>query len=148
MRPEVVFGLDTRLFARGKEESVDWEKLGGGEGWHGDEVETRGVRRGGRKGKERAHGHEHGEHHHEAHRQHHPGHHHEDHHHEDHHYEEHHHEDHHGKHQHEDSKDDEAEPPGEVDPLSRELLEAELAKLNFEIYRGTFSSPPHLTPTA
>lgn len=47
--PDLVFGLDTQLFSRQGEEGVDWEKLAGGAGWHGDEVETKTIWRGGRR---------------------------------------------------------------------------------------------------
>jgi hypothetical protein len=102
--PDLVFGLDTQLFSRQGEEGVDWEKIAGGSGWHGDEVETKTIWKGGKKpGKEHDHkegsacegcasGHEEG-----------------------------------GK--------------GEVEPISKETLEAALSKLSFEIYRG--KSPDH-----
>ncbi|KAI5453320.1 hypothetical protein NCC49_005800 [Naganishia albida] len=51
LAPELVFGLDTKLFERAGEEAVDWEGLGTGEK-HMDEVESRSVwRGGGRPGK-------------------------------------------------------------------------------------------------
>lgn len=53
--PDLVFGLDTQLFSRQGEEGVDWEKIAGGSGWHGDEVETKTIWRGGsRPGKGKA----------------------------------------------------------------------------------------------
>jgi hypothetical protein len=50
--PDIIFGLDTRLFSKTSEEGIDWERLAGGKGLEGhtDEVEVRSVRRGG-KGK-------------------------------------------------------------------------------------------------
>jgi hypothetical protein len=56
--PDLVFGLDTQLFSRQGEEGVDWEKIAGGGGWHGDEVETKTIWKGGiqpGKGKEHTH---------------------------------------------------------------------------------------------
>jgi len=47
--PDLVFGLDTQLFSRQGEEGVDWEKIAGGSGWHGDEVETKTIWKGGEK---------------------------------------------------------------------------------------------------
>ena len=47
--PDLVFGLDTQLFSRQGEEGVDWEKIAGGSGWHGDEVETKTIWKGGKK---------------------------------------------------------------------------------------------------
>lgn len=48
LTPELVFGLDTKLFTRGTEEAADWEATGQGER-HMDEVESRSVWRGGGK---------------------------------------------------------------------------------------------------
>lgn len=48
LRPELVFGLDSKLFLKGSEEASSWEALGG-QGAHMDEVETKSVWRGGRK---------------------------------------------------------------------------------------------------
>jgi hypothetical protein len=54
--PDLVFGLDTQLFSRQGEEGVDWEKIAGGSGWHGDEVETKTIWKGGKKpGKQHDH---------------------------------------------------------------------------------------------
>ena len=47
--PDLVFGLDTQLFSKQGEEGVDWEKIAGGSGWHGDEVETKTIWKGGEK---------------------------------------------------------------------------------------------------
>jgi G3E family GTPase len=46
LKPELVFGLDTKLFERGSEETADWEMLGadGKKETHMDEIETRSVR--------------------------------------------------------------------------------------------------------
>lgn len=152
----MVFGLDTKLFGlndgSAEGEKVDWEKLAGkGAGWHGDEIEVRGVWRGGKRlggshGDGHGHQHSHGhdqetngvgtEHREKRHK------------HEDklvrNHVEGEVHQD--GKgHQYapdegastsstnEDEGDSDA---GEVVPLEREVLEKELDKLNFEIYRG------------
>jgi G3E family GTPase len=43
LSPELVFGLDTKLFSLVDGERRDWEHENGKEGWHGDEVETRTV---------------------------------------------------------------------------------------------------------
>jgi hypothetical protein len=60
--PDLVFGLDTQLFSRQGEEGVDWEKIAGGGGWHGDEVETKTIWKGGtRPGKGKEHVHAEGE---------------------------------------------------------------------------------------
>ena len=102
--PDLVFGLDTQLFSRQGEEGVDWEKIAGGGGWHGDEVETKTIWKGGsRPGKE---------------------------------------------HKHADGEacgdcsrnEDRAEGNGEVQPITKEVLEEALSKLSFEIYRGTSSA--------
>jgi len=108
--PEVVFGLDTRLWRRKAEEGVDWDAWGG-VGRHEDEVEVRAVWRGGSKGKVHEHRHENrngeecdcGE----------SG----------------------GKDG--EVRDGEGEAEVGVVPVEREVLESELAKLSFEIYRGT-----------
>lgn len=70
LKPELVFGLDTKLFEKGAQETADWENLGvdGQKSTHMDEIETRSVWRGGErpgKGKKRTalgdgHEHEHG----------------------------------------------------------------------------------------
>lgn len=106
-RPDVVFGLDTKLFLRKGEEGVDWEAMGG-EGKHEDELEVVGVRRGGKgKGKRRVHEHQHtdGE---ECGVCHDDG----------------------GEH------GGRYEEVGEVEPIERDVLEKALAELTFEIYRG------------
>jgi G3E family GTPase len=115
LKPELVFGLDTKLFERGSEETADWEMLGadGKKETHMDEIETRSVWRGGDrpgKGKKRsakgdghAHDHEKGEK---------------------------------CDCDGETSKD-EAEAVGDESPVDLQQLEAELKKLPFEIYRGT-----------
>lgn len=46
IRPELVFGLDSTLFEKGKEETDAWKALGG-QGEHMDEVETKSIWRGG-----------------------------------------------------------------------------------------------------
>lgn len=110
--PDLVFGLDTKLFSRQGEEEVDWEKLAGegaGSGkWHGDEVETKTIWKGGRKpgsGKEK---HDHAD----------------------------------GKACEGcgDAKAEEEEGSTAVEPISKETLEEALSKLSFEIYRGEWSS--------
>lgn len=120
LAPELVFGLDTKLFERAGEEAVDWEGLGTGEK-HMDEVESRSVWRGGgrpgKRGKKRdvsqvedtavqSHRHADGE-----------------------------------------ACACEEEPAEEQGPpvqlVSGEVLHAELAKLPFEIYRGML---PLLSP--
>lgn len=107
-KPDVLFGLDTKLFEAQNEESSYWDKIGKDANWHGDEVETKTVWSGGvppgqgakRKRAdphEHAHEHEHGE----------------------------------------CGCEDQVEGDiGEVQPLAKEDLDAALAKLNFEIYRG------------
>nr|XP_031860816.1 uncharacterized protein CI109_003860 [Kwoniella shandongensis]KAA5527888.1 hypothetical protein CI109_003860 [Kwoniella shandongensis] len=107
-RPELIFGLDTKLFELVDGEKKSWaeaEGSGSGSGWHGDEVETRNVWKGGKrskgKGKAQAHEHEHGESCGDC------------------------------------EKKDEAkdETEGEVVPVTREELDKELSKLSYEIYR-------------
>ncbi|OCF39266.1 cytoplasmic protein [Kwoniella heveanensis CBS 569] len=61
-KPDVVFGLDTKLFQLVEGEKATWAGIGSGSGkgdWHGDEVETKQVWKG-RKGKSKAHQHEQG----------------------------------------------------------------------------------------
>lgn len=115
LKPELVFGLDTKLFERGSEETADWEVLGadGKKETHMDEIETRSVWRGGDrpgKGKKRSangdgHAHDHekgtkcdcdGE-----------------------------------------NSKDEVEAVEDGSPVDLQQLEAELKRLPFEIYRGT-----------
>jgi G3E family GTPase len=113
VEPDVVFGLDTKLFLKSGQEGVDWEKLVSGRsnagqrgGWHGDEVEVRGVWKGKRKLPEH-HVHAHGQ---------------------------------------EDCISCVAENHGggeeeiTIKPISRELLETELLRLDFEVYRGQYST--------
>lgn len=109
--PELLFGLDTKLFELKDGERVDWENVGGKPGdWHGDEVETRTVWTGRKpgmgKGKEKAtHGHAHAE----------------------------------GEAcacEGDAPEDGTAQAEAEVKPLERSELEAQLGKLSFEIYRG------------
>ncbi|KAH8089755.1 CobW/HypB/UreG, nucleotide-binding domain-containing protein [Filobasidium floriforme] len=69
LKPELVFGLDTKLFERGSDETADWDMLGadGKKESHMNEIETRSVWKGGvqpGKGKKRlaagdGHAHEH-----------------------------------------------------------------------------------------
>jgi hypothetical protein len=122
LKPELVFGLDTKLFEKGSEETADWELLGvdGKKETHMEEIETRSVWRGGSKpgkGKKRealgdGHGHEHAK----------------------------------GE-----KCDCDGETAGEDEsvagdeaPVSLKLLEAELKKLPFEIYRGESRQCPVL----
>jgi G3E family GTPase len=59
LSPDLVFGLDSKLFLKGSEEAASWAALGV-EGAHTDEVETKSVWRGGAKpgsGKKQAHAH-------------------------------------------------------------------------------------------
>ena len=58
--PDIVFGLDTKLFLKSQDEGINWAEMGG-KGKHEDEVETRKVWRGRRKGKRRLHQHDSGE---------------------------------------------------------------------------------------
>jgi G3E family GTPase len=117
LKPELVFGLDTKLFERGSEETADWEAIGidGKKETHMDEIETRSVWRGGdRPGKSKKlsveeNGHSH-------------------------------------NHEKGDRCDCDGETIGEAaDTIGDEAtvdlqqLEAELRKLPFEIYRGVSS---------
>lgn len=114
LKPELVFGLDTKLFERGSDETADWELLGadGKKESHMDEIETRSVWRGGvqpGKGKKRpaeGDGHTH-------------------------------------QHEKGDKCDCDGETDGPQEfgqgdeaPVDLEILEAGLKKLPFEIYRG------------
>lgn len=119
LAPDLVFGLDTKLFTRGTEEAADWEATGQGER-HMDEVESRSVwRGGGRPGKG-------------------------------------------GKRDASQLEDKAVQPHRHVDGeacgcevgeavkedvpiqlVDEEVLQAELAKLPFEIYRGTQPPRPH-----
>lgn len=56
--PSLIFGLDTKLFARGAEEVADWEAIGGAGKSHVDEVETRSVWRGGARPGAKTHKHD------------------------------------------------------------------------------------------
>lgn len=134
IRPEIIFGLDTALWSKSLAEGEEaaWADLGGvgkvdkGPGGHSEEVEVATVWRGGRRpgggsgsGKKGAgagvgvgqegcgHKHEAGE----------------------------------GCVSHglsvEESREEREDRGGEVVPVERARLEAELAKLSFEIYRGT-----------
>lgn len=124
LSPELVFGLDTKLFSLVEGERRDWEGENGKEGWHGDEVETRTVWTGkpprSAKGKGKAvtgHVHEDGKEcgdcktdtnpNTEA--------------------------EHHDDKEVEQNQDAEAVDP--VVPIGRETLEQQLSKLSFEIYR-------------
>lgn len=112
MDPEVIFGLDTGLWEKSGMEGKSWAELAGSSsaaGWHGDEVETRAIRRGGRREKKDCGG------------------------------------DHVG-HEHGSGCSGVEEVSGsyigggekglEVVPINKELLDMELSKLSFEIYRG------------
>lgn len=116
MDPEVIFGLDTGLWEKSGVEGKSWAELGGkAEGWHGDEVEVRAVRRGGSRKKGCGGGHEGHEH---------------------------------GSGcgvQEVDTNGNLDEEAREVEPLDRDVLDGELAKLSFEIYRGTSSPSIPLT---
>ncbi|RXK39157.1 cytoplasmic protein [Tremella mesenterica] len=104
--PTLVFGIDTRLFSRTGDESIDWEIIKGKSGWHGDEVEVRTVWKGGKRPEaahDHAHSHAEGEACHCTVE--------------------------HG------TEDNTSHTKGDVIPVDREVLEQQLAKLNFEIYR-------------
>ena len=129
--PSVVFGLDTTLFLKKDQENVDWEQLGGGSGWHGDEVETKTIWKGGRKPgntkkRKRVHGgHDHDQHDHTSGQS------------------EHTHVHANGEdcHCHDHSHDDldgekEMDTSAEVEAIDGGKLEDALGRLNFEIYRG------------
>lgn len=105
--PDILFGLDTKLFEKKGDEEAFWKAKGDEGGWHGDEVETRTVWRGGGKRKRTgAHAHEHqeggcgceGE----------------------------------GA----EGKVEGEEKSGDIVPVEKQVLEESLRKLNFEIYRG------------
>ncbi|OCF54065.1 cytoplasmic protein [Kwoniella mangroviensis CBS 10435] len=99
-KPELIFGLDTKLFGLVEGEKESWDKIGGRAGWHGDEVETKQIYIG-KKGKAKSkHNHEEGEHCEGC----------------------------------EEEEEDEEEIH-EIQPVDRELLDKELSKLSFEIYR-------------
>lgn len=50
LTPELVFGLDTKLFLKEGEETAEWEQMGAGaKGSHSDEIETRSIWRGGKR---------------------------------------------------------------------------------------------------
>ncbi|WVQ98353.1 hypothetical protein IAU59_005476 [Kwoniella sp. CBS 9459] len=107
-KPEVVFGLDTKLFQLVEGEKATWAGIGstgaGGSGsgkgeWHGDEVETKQVWKG-RKGKSKAHQHEGG-----------------------------------GECDACYNDQEVHEQEDGIVPVDRELLDQELGKLSFEIYR-------------
>jgi G3E family GTPase len=119
LQPDVVFGLDTKLFLKEGEETAEWEasEAGAKKGSHSDEVETKSIWRGGKKpgsgkpnGKQHVHAHvdgdactngcEHGV----------DG---------------------------EATQDEVMED--EIVPVDRGLLEEQLKKLPFEIYRGACS---------
>lgn len=112
MEPEVIFGLDTGLWEKSGMEGKSWADLAGGNaGWHGDEVEVKAVRRGGRREEKKCEGghegHDHGSGCGSTSRSG-PG--------------------------EKDGADDEESL--EVIPLDREVLDQELSKLSFEVYRG------------
>ncbi len=107
VRPDIIFGLDTKLFLRVGEEKVDWEKMGG-EGKHEDEVEVRSLRRGGREGKRKGKGHDHGPKHEQG----------------------------EGCGVCRDDREQVDDAGGEVEPIEREVLEKALSELSFEVYRG------------
>ncbi|TYJ58111.1 hypothetical protein B9479_001207 [Cryptococcus floricola] len=96
-KPELIFGLDSKLWDATGKERKDWGVIGEEGKWHGDEVEVKGVYKGKRPVK---HDHAHGEACGTC-----------------------------------EKGEQEAETVGEVEPLERETLEKELAKLSFEIYR-------------
>ncbi|WVQ71895.1 hypothetical protein IAR50_001437 [Cryptococcus sp. DSM 104548] len=96
-KPELIFGLDSKLWDATGKERKDWGEIGEAGKWHGDEVEVKGVYKGKRPVK---HDHAHGETCGTC-----------------------------------EQGGQEAEVVGEVEPLERETLEKELAKLSFEIYR-------------
>lgn len=100
-KPEVIFGLDSKLWSVKDGERKDWGEMATREGWHGDEVEVKGVY----KGKKPKHEHKRvggkGE----------------------------------GKECGDCQKPEVEENVGPVEPIERELLEKELSKLSYEIYR-------------
>ncbi|WWC59768.1 uncharacterized protein I303_102330 [Kwoniella dejecticola CBS 10117] len=107
-KPELIFGLDTKLFELVEGEKASWEKIGSAsssnpEKWHGEEIETKQIWKG-RKGKSKAapHFHEDGQ---EC------------------------------THTHDDSIQNDDDGDVEVDYIDKELLERELGKLSFEVYR-------------
>lgn len=108
LTPEVVFGLDTKLFLKEGEETAEWEKMGAGDkGSHSDEIETKSIWKGGNRpgsGKTKEHDacaegcdHSHGQ----------------------------------------------ETTDNVVVPVDKQLLEEQLKKLPFEIYRGEYLKIPH-----
>lgn len=111
--PDIIFGLDTKLFEKKGDEEAFWKLKGEEGGWHGDEVETRtvwkgGVAGGGKRKRDQGNGHGHV---HKA--------------------------DEEGVCGCEgDGVEGTSEAAGTVEPVEKEVLEESLRKLNFEIYRG------------
>lgn len=60
-KPEILFGLDTKLFEQSGDEVSYWDKIGQDGGWHGDEVETKSISLGGESKKRKRHNHAEGE---------------------------------------------------------------------------------------
>lgn len=124
-KPEILFGLDTKLFERRNDEENYWKTIGQEGGWHGDEVETKTVWLGGTSGKKRkrAEGsHEEGtvDHPHS-----------------------------HGAGEACECDTERTEEEQRAEPTEREALEEQLTKLNFEIYRGKpYSSAVTLTSSS
>ncbi|WWC68228.1 uncharacterized protein I206_102151 [Kwoniella pini CBS 10737] len=122
-KPELIFGLDTKLFELVEGEKASWEKIGSNsdsesQKWHGDEIETKQIWKG-KKGKSKA-----------------PIHHHEN-----------------GQEctkNHDNEVEDDSEET-EIEPIDKDLLDRELSKLSFEVYRVKgivrlpSSSPPRYT---
>ncbi|WRT64489.1 uncharacterized protein IL334_001421 [Kwoniella shivajii] len=103
-KPEVIFGLDTKLFELVAGEKASWETVGGKNEWHGDEIETKQVWKGRKgKGKAPAHSHTHQDGH-EC--------------------------DGRGR-----DHEENGEENYEIEPVDSNLLDKELGKLSFEIYR-------------
>ncbi len=114
--PDVIFGLDTKLFIKHGEETAEWERDHGNtsKSQHSDEVETKTIWKGGRrpgsKGKGKQQEHDHAACADDCH------------------------------------PEEDSNPKGddgasmEIVPVGRETLEAQLGKLPFEIYRGQWPS--------
>ncbi|AFR97316.2 cytoplasmic protein [Cryptococcus neoformans C23] len=98
-KPEIIFGLDSKLWSVKDGERKDWGEMATRGGWHGDEVEVKGVY----KGKKPKHEHVVGKGE--------------------------------GKECRDCQKAEVEKTVGPVEPIERELLEKELSKLSYEIYR-------------
>ncbi|WWC86594.1 uncharacterized protein L201_001471 [Kwoniella dendrophila CBS 6074] len=103
LKPDLIFGIDTKLYNLVNGEKSSWENISGNDKeWHGDEIETKQIYKG--KQPQVKHQHDHNGH------------------------------DHNHAHENAHNHDHDEEIP-EIEPIGRELLDQELGKLSFEIYR-------------